>query len=122
MKNTSNLTRAMSAFFAGLALTATMAAASYDKMIVFGDSLSDNGNLAAAAGPGVLSSFNYDPFRVTDGPTTTPSTSITGVTVEQLNSLLGLPTLTPALMGGNNYAWAFATTATNAPDLANRVT
>ena len=121
MKNISNLTHALGAFFAGLAITATLAAASYDKMLVFGDSLSDNGNLAAAV-PGALAANNYDPFRLTDGPTTTPASLITGVTVEQLNSLLGLPVLAPALLGGNNYAWAFATTATNAPDFPNRVT
>jgi outer membrane lipase/esterase len=97
-------------------------AASYDQMIVFGDSLSDNGNFSLALGPGVLSALNYDSMRLTDGLATTPATSITGVTVEQLNQLLGLPTLAPALLGGNNYAWARATTASNAPDPSAGVT
>lgn len=97
-------------------------AAAYDQMVVFGDSLSDNGNFSLALGPGVLSSLNYDSMRLTDGPGTTPATSITGVTVEQLNQALGLPMLAPALVGGNNYAWARATTDFNAPDPASGIT
>lgn len=97
-------------------------AASYDQMVVFGDSLSDNGNFSTLLGPGTLASLNYDARRITDGPQTTPSTSITGVTVEHLNQLLGLPSLDPALLGGNNYAWARATTQFNAPDFIHGIT
>lgn len=97
-------------------------AASYDQMVVFGDSLSDNGNFSTILGPGVLGSLNYDARRITDGPQTTPATGLTGVTVEQLNQLLGLPALNPALLGGNNYAWARATTQFNAPDFIHGIT
>lgn len=104
-----------------LALSSPVFASPYSEMIVFGDSLSDNGNLASVA-PGILASLNYDASRVTNGPSTSPATSLVGVTVEQLNFKLGLPPLVPALLGGTNYAWAFGTTATNGLDLANLVT
>jgi phospholipase/lecithinase/hemolysin len=97
-------------------------AASYDQMIVFGDSLSDNGNLSAAVGSGLLVAMNYDPFRITDGPATFPSTATTGVAVERLNALLGLPALVPALVGGTNYAWAFAKTGFETFDLLSSTT
>lgn len=100
-------------------LSATLSA--YDQMVVFGDSLSDNGNLSLALGPGVLSALNYDPLRFTNGPTTTPASAISGVTVEQLNQALGLSALTPALLGGNNFAWARATTGWTGFDLAQGV-
>ena len=117
------ITRAFCATGAILLSAAAPALASnYDQMVVFGDSLSDNGNLATAAGPGVFSALDYDPARATDGPTTTPASSISGVTVEQLNSLLGLSPLTPSIAGGTNYAWGEATTASNPPDLVHGIT
>jgi len=99
-----------------------LSAASFDQMVVFGDSLSDNGNFSLALGPGVLSNLDYDSRRLTDGPGTTPSTNIVGVAAEQLNGLLGLSPLTPALLGGSNYAWARATTAANSGDLPSGTT
>ena len=91
-------------------------AASYDQMIVFGDSISDNGNFAALLGPAGLGPLNYDSRRFTDGPGTTPASAITGVPVEQLNQLLGLPTLVPSILGGTNYAWGQATTGSSTLD------
>lgn len=81
----------------------------YDRLVVFGDSLSDTGNLSLASGPSLYPALNYDPLRLTSGPTTSPASGYTGVAVERLNALLGLPTLAPSLMGGSNYAWAYAT-------------
>ncbi len=121
MKSSLALVRIISALAAGLALSAR-AGTSYTQMVVFGDSLSDNGNLAAVAGSSALTMLDYDPFRITDGPTTTPPSAITGVAVEQLNSALGLPTLTPALLGGTNYAWAYATTGYNGLNVMAGVT
>ena len=118
-----SITRAVYISSAALLLTSAAAfGSSYDQMVVFGDSLSDNGNLSTAAGPGVFSSLDYDPSRATDGPTTTPASTLTGVTVEQLNTLLGLAPLTPSIAGGTNYAWGEATTSSNPPDLAHGVT
>ena len=122
MKKHASVWAALLGLFALVSTVAPLRAASFDQLIVFGDSLSDNGNLAEAAGPGVLAARNYDPFRVTDGPSTAPSTAITGVAVEQLNSLLGLPPLTPALLGGTNYAWAFAKTGFQSFDPATLTT
>jgi outer membrane lipase/esterase len=118
-----HVSRALCLGSALISLTSITAfASSYDQMVVFGDSLSDNGNLSTAAGPGVFSALDYDPSRATDGPTTTPASSITGVTVEQLNNLLGLSPLLPSIALGSNYAWGEATTASNAPDLSHGIT
>jgi len=120
---TFSITRALYMSSATLLLTSAAAFGStYNQMVVFGDSLSDNGNLSTAAGPGVFSALDYDPSRATDGPTTTPASAITGVTVEQLNTLLGLAPLTPSIAGGNNYAWGEATTSANPPDLIHGLT
>ena len=69
----------------------------YTQMVVFGDSLSDNGNVFAATGGG-LPVFPYLPGRFSDGQ----------VWVEGLATALGLPALTPSLLGGTNYAWGGA--------------
>ncbi|HEY9155375.1 MAG TPA: SGNH/GDSL hydrolase family protein [Opitutaceae bacterium] len=116
-------TRALCLGSALLSLTSlTALAGNYDQMVVFGDSLSDNGNLSAVAGPGVFSALDYDPSRATDGPTTTPASAITGVTVEQLNNLLGLSPLAPSIASGTNFAWGEATTASNGPDFLHGIT
>ena len=81
----------------------------YTSMYVFGDSLSDTGNLNVATGgtqpaPGQP----YFNGRFSDGP----------VWVETLAAGLGLSAdVAPALLGGNNYAFAGArmgTSSTNA--------
>lgn len=69
-------------------------------LYVFGDSLSDNGNLtaivdAAVPGPGpVVPAPPYAPGRASNGP----------VAVEYLAQYLGLAPLLPAALGGTNYA------------------
>jgi phospholipase/lecithinase/hemolysin len=62
------------------ALCATSAQA-YDKVVVFGDSLSDNGNLAQKFGGAVPAASVYNQGRFTNGP----------VAVEVLANQLGLP-------------------------------
>lgn len=121
MKLKSQFTRVFCVFAALAGASLAHTARAYDRMVVFGDSLSDIGNLSIAAGPGVFPALNYDPFRATDGPTTTPASTITGVMVEQLNALLGLPPLTASLLGGSDYAWGRATTDFNTPDLVNGI-
>jgi len=80
-----------------------VAKANYEEIIVFGDSLSDNGNLAAI-NPALGSLLNTPPFfqgRVTNGP----------VAVDVLADLMNLP-LTASLAGnGGNYAVAGARAA-----------
>ena len=84
------------------------AALPFNNMVVFGDSLSDNGNLLTIAAP-LESSYpqiagslpdtanNYASGEFTDGANTTPSTSVLGLWDEQFAAQLGLPALVPAL-------------------------
>ena len=97
--------------FAALALIALLASseasASIMQMVVFGDSLSDSGNLYNLTG--IPTSPPYDQ-RFSNGP----------VAVEYLASSLGV-LLTPSTVGGTNYAWAgaatgYVTTASGAYD------
>jgi len=90
----------------------------YTSIVIFGDSLSDTGNLAATTylncgipipGPAV----DYTLGRATDGPDTIPRAQLfTGVWVEQLAALLPThPVIAPSSAGGTNYAFGFATNA-----------
>lgn len=84
------------------------AALPFNNMVVFGDSLSDNGNLLTIATP-LESSYpqiagslpdttnNYANGEFTDGANTSPSTSVLGLWDEQFAAQLGLPALVPAL-------------------------
>ncbi len=102
---------------------------SFSSVVVFGDSLSDTGNIAnlvqnATAGairfpgdfqlPGGISS-NYTDGRFTDGKETQPAAqAYLGVWVEQLAaSFPAKPPVKDALDGGTNYAYGDATTATS---------
>ena len=97
---------------------------SFNAVVVFGDSLSDTGNIAhltqqATAGlvryPGdyPLLSLDYTDGRFTDGKDTQPAAqAYFGVWVEQLAaSFPAKPAVTDALDGGTNYAYGDATTA-----------
>jgi outer membrane lipase/esterase len=85
---------------------------SVSSLVVFGDSLSDNGNAAIALG-GALPG-NYASNAFTDGPATTPATSGPfGLWADQLAPKLGLAPATPFLAGGQNYAVASALSGTN---------
>lgn len=105
-----------------LALFATSAAAAhaepYTSIVIFGDSLSDTGNLAASTytncgvpipGPAV----DYTLGRATDGLDTIPRAQLfTGLWVEQFAALLPAhPVIEPSSVGGTNYAFGFATNA-----------
>lgn len=89
----------------------------YTKIVVFGDSLSDTGNVAhltqAKYGvrvPGPIA--DYANGRFTDGRYTVPAARrYFGVWVEQLAaSLPAKPQVRDSLDGGTNYAYGFATT------------
>jgi phospholipase/lecithinase/hemolysin len=95
------------AFFCLLAPVALLAnpIGSVSSLVVFGDSLSDNGNAAIALG-GTLPG-NYAPNAFTDGPNTTPPVPVggpTGLWIDQLAPKLGVAPATPFLAGGSNYA------------------
>lgn len=103
--------------YAALALPLT----SINQLIVFGDSLSDNGNAAAVLG-GTLPG-NYAPNAFTDGPNTTPATSGPfGLWIDQLAPQLHLPDPQPFLTGGTNFAVASAQTGSaNPQDIGNQL-
>ena len=62
------------------------------KLIVFGDSLSDNGNASAALASAGKTLGNYAANAFTDGPQTAPATSgPAGLWIDQFAALLGVP-------------------------------
>ncbi len=115
-----------------IALFAVMASAgamaednTYTRIVVFGDSLSDTGNVAHLTEskygvriPGPI--VNYTDGRATDGYDTQPAAlKYFGVWVEQLAaSLPSHPQITDSLDGGTNYAYSFATTGNGTRTLA----
>lgn len=72
----------------------------YSNMYVFGDSLSDAGNVKANLG---LPVSPYDNGYFSNGP----------VWVQTLAPALGLGATTASSLGGNNYAWGSARTGTD---------
>ena len=82
-------------FFAAtlVASSSTAFADPITRLFVFGDSVSDNGNLAALSG-GTVPAPPYAPGRASNGP----------VAVEYLSQALGLGPLLPAAVGGTNFA------------------
>jgi len=103
----------------GTAAVRAQSAPAFTQVIVFGDSLSDTGNVRArtsAKSSGALDypshTFNYDNGRFTnDFATDPPSHSYFGVWHEQLaTTFLGLPAAKNSLGGGLNYSFGGATT------------
>jgi outer membrane lipase/esterase len=83
-------------------------ASAYSSLVVFGDSLSDGGNVAAAVGadPGqVISGNGYVPSR----PYASGTFSNGPTWVDGLASALGVGAM-PSLLGGSNYAFGGAQT------------
>jgi phospholipase/lecithinase/hemolysin len=64
-----------------------------DHMVIFGDSLSDNGNLYSILH--LPAPPTYALGRSTDGPATYPAPAISGMWEEQLAPSLGLPVPSP---------------------------
>jgi phospholipase/lecithinase/hemolysin len=86
-------------------------AANFSAEYVFGDSLSDVGNVYIAEG-GTEPASPYVNGQFSNGP----------VWVQDLAARLGLPALTPSLAGGTDYAFGGATTGssyTNSPLVPN---
>src|ERR1700730_12998907 len=87
------------------------------KVVVFGDSLSDNGNIAHRVRSKLGFSypseiFDYSDYRFTNSSDTVPSSdNYAGVWHEQLaRTFLHLPAATNSRDGGRNYAFGGATT------------
>src|SRR5271156_6931095 len=89
----------------------------YTSIVIFGDSLSDTGNVAYLAqheygvripGPGA----DYTDGRFTDGDDTIPAArKYFGVWIEQFAAMLpSKPIILDSLDGGTNYAYGFAFT------------
>ncbi len=90
------------AIAASLLFSTAVAAADFNQVIVFGDSLSDNGNLSQVIPPAGLT----PPLRFTTNPGT--------VAIENVANALGAP-ISPSLSGGTDFAWGGAGVLTNSP-------
>jgi phospholipase/lecithinase/hemolysin len=81
---------------------------SFAQLVVFGDSLSDTGNLYIATGGSQPAPPQYSGGLFTDGPGSVPSiSSPVGVWVQQLAGMLGLASPAPVLAGGGGTDYAF---------------
>ncbi|HEV2327065.1 MAG TPA: SGNH/GDSL hydrolase family protein [Terracidiphilus sp.] len=100
----------------------------YSRIVVFGDSLSDTGNVAHLAyeqygvyAPGFypLLGLDYTMGRFTDGADTVPAAqNYVGVWIEQLAAQMpSRPEVKDSLDGGTNYAYGFATTGSGSSPL-----
>ncbi|MGN2242722.1 autotransporter domain-containing protein [Frateuria sp. GZRR33] len=94
-------TRLAGAILAGLLFSTAAVATDFSQVVVFGDSLSDNGNISLATAPGV-----QPPLRFTTNPGT--------LAIENVADALGRP-IAPSLMGGSDYAWGGAGVLNNSP-------
>lgn len=94
----------------------------FSKIITFGDSLSDVGNLAKlltaqnAGAPLPISSLNFENGRFTSGPHTSPVSGQTGNWLDQFRTLAarfypGMPSQLNNTSGGTNWSVGGATTA-----------
>ena len=91
-------------------------ASAFTQVIVFGDSLSDDGNIAHRARDLVgfsypSSNFNYSDYRFTDDTNTSPAANLyVGTWHEQLEkTFLRLAVAKNSLDGGTDYAFGGAT-------------
>jgi phospholipase/lecithinase/hemolysin len=81
------------------------------QIVVFGDSLSDTGNVYLATGGALPAPPLYTAGLFTDGPDSSPATGgPLGVWIQQFAGRLGLPIPGPSLAGGTNYAFGGAQT------------
>jgi phospholipase/lecithinase/hemolysin len=101
----------------------TAHAPAFTQVILFGDSLSDDGNIAHRARDTVgfsypSSNFNYSDYRFTDDTNTTPAANLyRGTWHEQLEkTFLGLAVAKNSLDGGTDYAFGGATTRDGTQD------
>ncbi|HUA84202.1 MAG TPA: SGNH/GDSL hydrolase family protein [Bryobacteraceae bacterium] len=110
--------RALSRGLALIALSAPLfAQLPFNQLVVFGDSLSDNGNFyygTSLLGDPTPAPPQYATGEYTDGANSVPSTtSPLGLWIEQLAPALKLPVPVPYAKGGLNYATASAQTGSD---------
>src|SRR5438045_7865365 len=111
------------AIFLAISLLVNAQASAFTQVIVFGDSLSDDGNIAHRARDLVgfsypSSNFNYSDYRFTDDTSTSPAANLyVGTWHEQLEkTFLGLAVAKNSLDGGTDYAFGGATTKDGTQD------
>lgn len=99
-----------------------------NQLVVFGDSLSDNGNISIVT-LGLLPGSNYGEGPIpgthvyTDGPNTNPATAGPfGLWITQFAGDLSVPVPTPFLAGGTDFAFGGATTGSGIDSVSNQVT
>jgi phospholipase/lecithinase/hemolysin len=81
------------------------------QLVVFGDSLSDTGNVYIATGGAMPVPPAYTAGLYTDGPDSFPATTgPLGVWVQQLAGMMHITSPGPSLAGGTNYAFGGALT------------
>ena len=90
-----------------LSVTAAATAGEFNRFIVYGDSLSDVGNVHIATGGGIPTSPPYFNGRFSNGP----------VWVEHLAEIEGISVPQPALAGGTNFAFGGASTGDRAAEM-----
>ena len=108
---------AVAAFFGGTSHLPAQGTPSFSQVIVFGDSLSDDGNIRNRLEDQYLLSypggdFNYSDGRFTNSSDTDPASDLyAGTWHEQLaRDFLGLAAATNSLDGGTDFAFGGATT------------
>src|SRR5947207_12144863 len=111
------------AIFLATPILVNAAAPAFTQVIVFGDSLSDDGNIAHRVRDTFgfsypSSNFNYSDYRFTDDTNTSPAANLyVGTWHEQLEeTFLGLAVAKNSLDGGTDYAFGGATTNDGIPD------
>ena len=84
---------------------------SISQLVVFGDSLSDTGNVYIATSGAEPAPPGYTAGLFTDGPDSFPSTTgPLGIWVQQLSGMMGVTSPAPSLAGGTGYAFGGALT------------
>lgn len=122
----------LSITFLTLVTSAAAHAALFSRFVVFGDSLSDNGNAYIGSGGITPAPPLYTAGRFTDGLDTVPPGTAGGIWHEVLSGLLGEPVAEPFLLGpganNTNYAVGGAQVLQNVstpfgsiPSLTNQV-
>jgi len=111
------------AIFLATPLLVNAQAPAFTQVIVFGDSLSDDGNIAHRVRDTFgfsypSSNFNYSDYRFTDDTNTSPAANLyVGTWHEQLEkTFLGLAVAKNSLDGGTDYAFGGATTKDGTQD------
>ena len=94
-----------------------MPALPYSAIYSFGDSLSDAGNVSVATRLIGQTPVTPPYFKETYGNSTGAVFSNGPVAVQSLSLQLGLGTLAPSLLGGNDYAYGGAETGTTPQNL-----